>query len=205
MSYQLDGNVIRDQSLEGEMLVLDDVKCRGLVDCTFASGVLKLTSTRGKAVLLDSVVKDSEVIAVKRQRDYRLFGARFINCKFHGVYSGIDFGREGRGEPLYDFGAVEGCDFTEATLDGCRFFNTDISSLRFPRWPHVVIPEPQRLAGDIAAMEWPGHLGKYMAIVARSPMDMKAAVLHIPSLVQLLQCTEAEARDAIDRLAGVLV
>lgn len=206
MTYQLDARGdIRGQDLFGETVVISEKDCGGLVESTFTSGTLKLAQSKGSATILRSVVRDSKVVAVKRQRDTNFFGARFINCTFHGVYSGIDFGSEGRGHHLYDFGAVEGCDFTDATLDGCRFFNTDVSSLRLPGWPHAVLLDFSRRAADVAAMTWPGELGRYMRICADQPASEKAGVIHIPSFARLVACTEEQIRQALEQFGGVVM
>lgn len=183
--------------------MLSENACHGLIDCTFTSGTLKLAQSKGAASILRTIVKDSDVIAVKRQRDYRLYRARFFNCRFHGVFSGIDFGRADDTEFFGDFGAVEGCDFTDATVDGCRFFNVDVSTLRLPTWPHAVLLEPHKRLADVARFEWPGLLGKYMEI--KEPESVKAVVMHIPSLTRLVQCTEEEIKVALEKFGGVVM
>jgi len=204
MTYQLDEtSEIRGRDLIGETLVLSENECRGLIDCTFSSGTLKLAQSKRSPIILRSTVKDSDVIAVKRQREFRFFRARFVSCRFRGVFSGIDFGHVDDTEFEEDFGAVEGCDFTGSTLDGCRFFNVEVATLRFPRQEHAVILEPLQRAGDVAAIDWPGHLGKYMEICTNKPASLKATVLHIPSLARLLQCTEEEIKAAFERFGGL--
>jgi hypothetical protein len=210
MTYQLDAvGKIRDQRLIGETVVLSesDKDCHGLVGCTFSSGTLKLArqSSKWSVGILNTTVADSEVIAVKRQRDYALFEARFINCRFHGIFSGIDFGRSHNTERDGDFGAIENCDFTNATLDGCRFVNADVSTLTFPRNGHAVLIEPFRRAADVAAITWPGHLGKYMEICTSRPESFKALVMHLPSLAHLVRCTEGEAKEALQKFGGVVM
>lgn len=196
---------IRDQSLSGETVLLSERDCRGLVGSVFASGTLRLAQSKYGPTIVQSTVKDSEVIAVKRQKDYRLFKARFINCRFHGVFSGVDFGRSHNVERDGDFGGVEGCDFTDATLDGCRFFNVDASSLRLPHWPHVVLLDFAQRAADVAAMKWPGQLGNYMRVCADQPASLRVAVIHVPSITKLIACTEEQAREAFERFGGVVM
>lgn len=204
MTYQLDEtSEIRGQDLVGETLVLSENECRGLIDCTFSSGMLKLAQSKRSPIILRSTVKDSDVIAVKRQREFRFFRARFINCRFHGVFSGIDFGHTDDTESDEDFGTVEGCDLTDATLDGCRFFDVKVATLRFPRQEHAVMLEPYKRAGDVAGIDWPGHLGKYMEICTNKPASLKATVMHIPSLARLVQCTEEEIKAAFERFGGL--
>jgi hypothetical protein len=206
MSYQLDdADEIHGQDLAGETVVLSEEGCHGLIDSSFSSGTLKLAQSKGRPMILRSVVKDSDVIAVKRQRDYPLFKARFINCCFHGVFSGIDFGRSHNTERDGDFGAIEGCDFTAATLDGCRFVSTDVSTLTFPRGGHAVLVEPYKRAADVAAIAWPGHLGQYMEICTARPESFKALVMHLPSLARLVRCTEDEVKEALQKFGGLVM
>jgi hypothetical protein len=208
MGYQLDGKGdIRNQSLIGETVVLSESACHGLVDSTLSSCTLKLAqeSSRWPIVIVGTTVVDSDVIAVKRQKDDRLFKARFINCRFHGIFSGIDFGRSHNTERDGDFGAIEGCDFTDATLDGCRFVNTDVSTLTFPRDGHAVLIEPYKRAADVAAIAWPGHLGQYMEICTARPESFKASVMHLPSLARLVRCTEDEVKEALQKFGGVVM
>ncbi|MFM2057812.1 MAG: hypothetical protein RLY71_2197 [Pseudomonadota bacterium] len=210
MTYQLDAaRRIRDQHLTGETVVLSESAndCHGLVGCTFSSGTLKLNqkSSRWPIVIVGTTVVDSDVIAVKRQKDDRFFTTRFINCRFHGIFSGIDFGRGHRPELHEDFGTVEDCDFTEAMLDGCRFVNTDVSTLKLPRYEHAVLIEPYKRAADVAPIAWPGHLGQYMKICTDKPESFKALVIHIPSLARLVKCTEDEVKAALEKFGGVVM
>jgi hypothetical protein len=148
-------------------------------------------------------MKDSDVIAAKRQKDYPLFQARFINCRFHGLFSGIAFGKSDNIERDGGFGDIDNCDFTEATLDGCRFFNVAVSTLRFPAWPHVVLHDFAKRAQDVAAMTWPGELGRYMRICADQPASVKASVIHVPSFAKLVACTEEQVRKAFEKFGGL--
>jgi len=194
---------IRDQSLSGETVILSERDCRGLVGSVFASGTLRLAQSKYGPTIVQSTVKDSEVIAVKRQKDYRLFKARFINCRFHGVFSGIDFGRSHNVERDGDFGGVEGCDFTDATLDGCRFVNVDVSTLRLPHHEHAVLIDPHKRHADVANVEWPGLLKQYMEICTNKPESFKAVVMHVPSLARLVKCTEEEVKASLQKFGGV--
>lgn len=206
MMYQLDqAGEIRGQHLSGETVSLSEEDCRGLRDSTFANGTLKLAplSAKWPIIIVRSTVIDSDVIAVKKQKNGRLFNARFINCKFFGVFSGIDFGRAHDVERDGDYGGIEGSDFTEATLDGCRFVNVDVSTMRFPARRHVVLLNPSKRYADVAAMKWPGRLGLYMAACTDGPDSFKASVIHIPSLAKLVKCSEEEIRSAFTIFGGI--
>lgn len=200
MTYQIDrSGYIRDQKLAHETVVLSEGECLGLVGSMFVSGTLRLAQPKYSPVIVQTTVVDSDVIAVRRQKDYRFFKARFVNCRFHGTFSGVDFGRSQSTDVDGDLGGVEDCDFTDATLDGCRFFNVDASTLRFPAWPHVVLHHLGERARDIAAATWPGKLGAYMRICADQPESVSVSVIHVPSVAKLVLCTEEEVREAFAR------
>lgn len=204
MTYQLDAtDAIRNQILVGDTVVISDHNCRALIRSTLTAGVLAFAQANKASGLVMSTLTECVVDARKPQRDSDFFAARFINCRFHGVFSGIDFGRSHNVDRDGDFGAVEGCDFTDATLDGCRFFNVNTSSLRLPHWPHVVLPDFAQRAADVAAMKWPGELGNYMRVCADQPASLRLAVIHIPSIAKLVACTEEQARDAFEQFGGV--
>lgn len=204
MAHQLnDLRELRGHAVSGETVVLSDKECRGLVDCTLDAGTLKLAQSRGSPTILRSTVRGSKVVAEKFQRDYALFKARFVACSFHGFFSGVDFGRSPKIERDGSFGSVEECDFTLATLDGCRFFNTDVSTLRLPAWPHVVLVDFSERAEDVAATAWPGELGRYMRVCASQVASVKVLVLHVPSFARLVACTEESVKAAFEKFGGL--
>ncbi len=206
MTYQVDSNgAVRDQTLVGETVILSDEHCRAMVRSTLIGGVLQFDQPKKAGVLAMSTIKDCTVEALKPQRDRSMFLARFINCRFSGIFSGIDFGRGNRVELQEDFGTVEGCDFTEATLDGCRFLDVDVSTLRFPQKDHAVLVDPYRRSAEVSTMQWPGVLGMYMESCTNRPVSFKATVMHIPSLARLVRCTEEQVRDAFQRFGGIVM
>ncbi len=206
MAYELDSRGdIRNQHLLGETVVISDKECGGVVDSTLTAGTLKLAQARYGPAILRSTLTGCEVIAEKHQKDYRLFQARFINCRFHGVFSGIDFGRSHTPERDGEFGRVEDCDFTKAILDGCRFFNVDATVLLFPTWPHVVLHQFSKRAQDVAEATWPGKLGQYLRICADQPESLTVSVIHVPSIAKLVGCSEDEIKVALEGFGGLLV
>lgn len=205
MTYQLEPNgTVCDQTLVGETVILSDNHCRGLVRSTLIGGVLQFAQPKKAGLLALSTIKDCAVDAVMPQRDRNMFLARFINCRFTGVFSGIDFGCSHTVERDGDFGAVDHCDFSEAILDGCRFFNVDPVELRFPRSNHAVLVDLRTRADDVASMAWPGLLGSYLALAADMPSSLRVNVVHIPSLASLVKCSQEEVMKALKRLEGSL-
>lgn len=204
MTHQIDATgAIRDQALLGDTIVVSDDTCRAFVNSRLASGVLKLAQPKKAGALVMSTFQNCVIEAVKMQRDTNFFTARFVDCRFRGLFSGVDFGHTGGAELGQNFGSVEGCDFSDATLDGCRFINVDVSTLKFPRHDHAVLINPSSRSADVSAANWPGSMGKYMEIVTAKPPSFKATVMHIPSLTSLVQCSEEELKSALRRFGGI--
>lgn len=94
---------------------------------------------------------------VKRElKEFRWGNAHLKGCRFTGRLSGNDFG-----ELPYSpgKGSIEGCDFTEATLQGCRFVGCDARTIRFPSWPCFTLLEPVRRWRELSTYPWPGSIG----------------------------------------------
>lgn len=206
MGYRLDeSGEIRGHNLACETITLCDDGCQGLVVCTFFSGTLRLAQTESLPSIVLTTLKDCDIVAVERQRNCDFGSACFAQCRFSGVFSRIDFGRPDGATWPASFGRVDGCDFTAATLDDCRFINTDVLTLRLPPWPHVVLFDPHQRAADVAAIEWPGLLGRYMQECTDASAPVSATVLHIPTLAKSTRCTPEQVRQAFGKFGGVLM
>ena len=59
----------------------------------------------------------------------------FLRCNFRGHYIGCDFGSWLEGSK----GRAEDCDFSGCRLHLTRFFNSELSRLKLPGWPHVYL------------------------------------------------------------------
>lgn len=206
MTYELEaGGAIRDQKLVGETVVLAEDKCRAVVRSTLTRSVIKFDQPKSAGVLVLSTFEDCLIEAIKPQRERNFFLARFINCRFRGTFKSVKFGRGFRAELQEDFGTIEGCDFTDAVLDDCEFVNVDVSTIKFPQKDHVVLIEPYKRAADVAAVQWPGDLARYMLLSTEPQEWRKAAVDHVPSLARHFKCTPDELRRAFKQFGGVLM
>lgn len=206
MTYRLDeASEIRGQTLVSETITLPEHECRGIVDCTLSNGTLRLAQTKGRPLIVRGTFENCDVRAVSPQRNYPLFKASFISCRFNGVFSGCDFGRSHDVERDGSFGAIAACDFTHAVLDGCRFFNVDISTLRLPMWPNIVLIGLLERAQEVTTFAWPGEMGRFMRICADQPASLAASVLHVPSFAGLVACTEDQVRTAFEKFGGLMM
>ena len=127
--------------------------------------------------------------------------ARLHNTSFLGHYAGCDFGWW----PEYaaEKGEVVACDFTKASLEGCRFFNCSVESVDLPRWPFFSIVDPQRVASEIKSIRWPGDCGRRMRLIAESPKGVTISCQNATALARKYGCTESDLRAALERIPEV--
>jgi hypothetical protein len=175
------------------------------IESRLRGGTLLVQARKRWPAVTMSTFEDCEVRFPKRTSSGRvnLLAARFVRCSFHGFLNGIDFGSNSADGELDAFGRLEACDFSGARLNGCRFLNCDIASLRFPPPPHIVILSPSSRKADVERIAWPGQLGAYMRVCTDKPEYFSASVFHLPTICKLTKCSEAEAVEALKAFGGV--
>lgn len=119
----------------GPGLVLDH--CR--IECYLSAKELSIN---------DAEIIGCTFIAMKTLTGFKFLRARLYDSKIEGNYSGCDFGKKAG---IYnEKGDLARCDFSSARLDGCRFFNCDMSSLTFnPTYPVMIVIRPRETAARI--------------------------------------------------------
>ena len=127
--------------------------------------------------------------------------ARLHSTTFLGHYVGCDFGWWPEYAP--EKGEVIGCDFTKATLEGCRFFNCASESIGLPTWPGFSILNPRGVASEIKSIQWPGDCGRRMRLIAESPEGVTISCQNATSLSQRYGCAPSDLRTALERLPGL--
>jgi hypothetical protein len=96
------------------------------------------------------------------------------------------------------------CDFTEATLQGCRFLACDVRTLRFPRWPCFTILDPVRRWRELRALPWPGLIGPVTVEgFAESPPSTVALTLCAPILAKRYGTTPEALKAIVENMDGV--
>ena len=126
-------------------------------------------------------------------------------CRFKGRFTGNDFGfREDDIDP-WKLGGIEDCDFSEARLDGCRFFNCDMSAVRLPRWPCFTLMGPREHAAELSRHEWPGRFGNLIEGLTRIPEGTVAVTWYAPTVAQTLDTTVEELHAALERMPWVVM
>jgi hypothetical protein len=159
--------------------------------------------------IYDSQLTDCVIECTKRITDRRLpkfFSSDYVRCKFVGRFDGVDFGRDPSpcsGKPD-EFGELVDCDFTQSTLDLCRFFSVDVSRQKFAPWPQFIIQGGQRLAAFEAAYEWPGELGRYFRLGNSEHAAVTAVTGTASDFTKRYAVTVEELARALDLVGDVL-
>jgi hypothetical protein len=126
-------------------------------------------------------------------------------CRFKGRFTGNDFGFRQDLDDSSSIGRIEDCDFTEARLDGCRFFNCDMSSIRLPRWPCFTFMDPRGHAAELGRYEWPGRFGNLIERLATIPEGTVAVTWHAPTVAERMDTTVEELRAALEKAPWVVM
>ena len=145
------------------------------------------------------------------KRAYRnrgLMGSDYVSCRFKGRYIGVDFGRSPWPNPIDkkfdEYGELIDCDFTEATLDLCRFFSVDLARQKFAPWPQFVIPTSRYLAAFIQQRQWPGELGRFINLARSQDMAMSAITGTAKDFKKDFKIEVADLSQALDEIGGVI-
>jgi hypothetical protein len=144
---------------------------------------------------------DCEIEAKKELSNFYWLDAFLRGCKLTGRYSGCDFGHW---VPEFsETGGIESCDFSEASLDGCRFIGCDASTLRFPAWPCFTILDPVRRVDELRSAPWPADTDILVDNIADFP-DTTAAVSYDASvLAEEFEVDIDGLKATVERLEGV--
>ena len=126
-------------------------------------------------------------------------------CRFKGRFGGNDFGFRGDVDDRWRLGGIDDCDFSEARLNGCRFFNCDMSTIRLPRWPCFTFMDPRGHAAELGRHEWPGRFGILIEGLAKNPEGTVAETWHAPTVAERLDTTVEELHAALERVPGVVM
>ncbi len=188
----------------------------------------RLELTKGPLYWLGPNLKlrDCTVIISAARRSVTLMSGQFINCtiqvkgemkslgwgpmklmgcRFKGRFGGNDFGFREDVDERRKLGGIEDCDFSEARLNGCRFFNCDMSTIRLPRWPCFTIMDPRGHAVERVRREWPGQVGILIEGLAKNPEGTVAETWHAPTVAEKMDTTVEELRAALERAPGIFM
>lgn len=141
-------------------------------------------------------------IETKRKlSNFRWLNAWMEQCSFIGTFSGCDFGNwPSHFEPG---GGIQACDFSGATLDGCRFVGCDASTIVFPTWPCFTILDPVNRIDEFRSVDWPGDMKILIETIAHFPPETVAVTYLSSAIEKQLGAAPDRLRSVLERLDGV--
>lgn len=197
----------REREIVGERLELskDALYWLGpeltLRDCTVVISV----ASRGLTLMSGQLI-DCTLQAKGELKNKRWARMGFRGCRFKGRFTGNDFGFREDDLDRWRLGGIADCDFSEARLDACRFYQCDMRTIRLPRWPCFTLLDPVRRAEELARVAWPGRYGQ---VVIEGLRKQEAGIValtdHAPSLVARLDTTAEALRAILETVPGVVL
>jgi hypothetical protein len=142
----------------GQKVVFEDGECWIIGPDARFEDCEVVVKARSRYCIMNGAEFLACTITAKRRLQWDCTKARLTRCTLRGSFSGSDFGYR---PPPYgdsDFGAIGDCDFSQAILDGCRFFGCDLSSLKLPPWPCFTIVDRAKAFEAIKEKPLPGTL-----------------------------------------------
>jgi hypothetical protein len=172
-----------------------------LRDCTLVIGV----ASRGLTLMSGQFI-DCTIQANGELKNKRWARMSFKGCRFQGRFTGNDFGFREDDLDKWRLGGIQNCDFSEARLDGCRFYNCDMRTIQLPRWPCFTLLDPVRRAEELARSKWPGLFGP---VIVEGLLEQEESVVavsyHAPSIAERLDTTAEDLRAVLETLPGVVM
>lgn len=174
--HNIDGGTISGKIIEIGTGPAQDFICGGalLDDCE-----LRILCGANSVNLFNVTIRNSIIKTRRELKNLPFLDVQFDGCKFLGKYSGCRFGQlESK-----NIGSIANCDFGEAQLDLCDFLSgSDVDSLVFPSWPHVVVRRPDDWRDEWLAIPFPEDFLDTQEIVVDPEMvPSEAIVIYLPA------------------------
>ena len=199
---------ISDQHLVGETIRIGDDWAESIVRCTLENCHIIVDVPRGGAGISLSQLQDCTIETKKRMKDAWFFGSDYTRCKFKGKFLGMDFGRSPWPDPLTGeldkHGDLIDCDFTEATLDLCRFFNVDITRQKFAPWPQFVLTTAWYEQALSSGRVWPEKFAVHIRGHQTENPQLSAVTGTKSDFMKRYALTEYELEQALQAIDGVI-
>jgi len=149
-------------------------------------------------------------IRVKRQlNNFPFDGTYFEGCTLRGRYSGCDFGRrierEDSGISYFSEAGIVDTDLSAARLDGCRFLDCDLSTLRLPLWPCFTVCNPDELLEQALKLPWPGKTRIIPETWEEPPPRTVAVTDDARIICKQFGVSEEELKAVVSRIPGVIM
>ncbi|PQO47335.1 pentapeptide repeat-containing protein [Blastopirellula marina] len=198
---------LQNEVIDGQEFVLknDVVNYLG-PKLTLKNCQLTLRTTARGLVLNTTKLEKCQIDAKKKLLNFRSWcNAKISDCSFRGTFLGNEFGHW----PLLSKdGAIANCNFEGAILNDCRFWNCDISKMRFAKWPCFVVLEPFKHRKALNAVDWPENQGMHFEMISdpdRNEGGVSAFVGYAPEFLKDNGGTEKELLEQLSKFDFVLL
>ena len=193
----------QDSIIEGRELILDsrtEVYYFGhdltLKNCRLVIQVPARALVFARTRLIDCTLEIKRTL-----KGFRWWSASLEGCRFKGRLESCDFGSW---SDVGHYGHIQGCDFSEARLDWCRFNRCDASTLRFPSWPCFTLLNPVQRLDELKRISWPGETGWIVSTLAKSSPQTAAITIHAEDFARESETTAEALKAALQGLGGVI-
>ncbi len=196
-----------NRELEGERLELSKGAIYWLgPNITLRRCTVVLSVASRSLSLVSGQLSDCTIEAKSELKNARWTKMGLKGCRFKGRFTGNEFGFREEYLDTWRLGGMEGCDFSEARLDGCRFHGCDMKTVRLPRWPCFTLMDPRAHAAELGRLEWPG-LFKRVIIdsLTEQPESSVAETWYAPTVAKLVDTTAEELQAVLEGLPYVVM
>lgn len=202
------GQRIEERHLAGETILLGDEGADVLFRCTLEDCHIIVDTKDNVIGIRHSKLTNCTLEFKRKLKNSRLVSCDYVRCTFKGKFDGVDFGRWPWPNPLTkqmdELGEVIDCDFTQATLNLCRFFSVDIQRQKFAQWPQFVVLSENELAASKLDLVWPGQFSRYHLLIQDEDPTLTASTGTREDFMKRYAITEAELIQALDDVGGVI-
>lgn len=202
------GQRIDERHLVGETILLGDEGADVLFRCTLEDCHIIVDTKDNVIGIRHSKLTNCTLEFKRKLKNARLVSSDYIHCTFKGKFDGVDFGRWPAPSPLTkqmdELGDVVDCDFTQATLDMCRFFSVDIARQKFAPWPQFVVSRENELTASKFDRIWPGQFAQYLRLAQGDHPATTASTGTCKDFMKRYAITEEELLQALSAIGGVI-
>lgn len=194
---------INNQSLQGETINIaskEEFDLRNgsvLKDCQITN-----RATSRNLLFLQSVIEGGIFDTKVRLNELRWLRVKLHGVTFKGKFVGNDFGT--KAEIYENLGEIRDCDFTEASVHLCRFFNCDIASNKFAP-NHIIIPHNTSVCSSLLTLDWPDEIGYFAEMYTKPINELSFDTIDISLLAKEKKLTEDQIRQLFGRVEGIVM
>ncbi|WP_253760520.1 hypothetical protein [Ralstonia solanacearum] len=191
---------MRDKKISRQVVELGEVGVSVLgpnLDLNNCS-VISRADTRG--VVFGGVTMIGGVFDQKiRLEDFPFQKVHFSKVKFKGEYFGCDFGDWDD----VSVSSISDCDFSEASMHGCRFLNSDMKGMVMPPWPCFCLSDPAKARGFVMSKSWPKSMGLTLDIYTDTDPECVAIVANANVIADKNKLSLDEVRALLEGIPGL--